>query len=326
MKKRLKIFTTITLLLLTLISIYFFYPWNKNFFNIAKKEFTIPALETGFTPQGITKIEKQNKYIISGYMSDGSPSRFYILNGETGNIEKYFTLIVDNKKYNGHAGGIASYENTLWTVSTGYCFKFNLNDVISAKNGGEIKIEDYFETFNRADYIFTNNKTLWIGEFYREQNYPTKENHNLKTRSGEINPAVIYGFEIDENKKYGISNHLPAQAISTRALIQDIKITNKGNFILSASYGITDSNIYYYKNILNENNHSTIKLENKTLPLWYLDNQSLISSLKIPSMSEGIFIDKEKIYILFESGCKKYYYNKVRIKNIYSIPDNYLDK
>ena len=85
------VIASVMLLIFTALGVYYLWPWNKKFFDNASKEFAIPGLDTSFVPQGIDKIDGQNKYIISGYMNDGGPSRFYIYDVES-DTSKYFTL------------------------------------------------------------------------------------------------------------------------------------------------------------------------------------------------------------------------------------------
>ena len=91
-KITISIIASILVLIMGFLAVYYLWPWNKEFFDNAKKEWEIPGLETTFTPQGFSKIEGQNKYLISGYMNDESPSRVYVIDGETGTAERYFTL------------------------------------------------------------------------------------------------------------------------------------------------------------------------------------------------------------------------------------------
>ena len=87
-------------LILVFMAVYFLWPWNKSFFDVAVKEFAIPGLDTSFTPQGFTKLQENDKYVISGYMSDGGPSRFYVVDKDNDDENKYFTLDIDGKEYN----------------------------------------------------------------------------------------------------------------------------------------------------------------------------------------------------------------------------------
>ena len=330
-KITISIISIVLILILVTLLVYYFFPWHKKFFNNADEEFSIPGLDEKFVPQGMTELEGYNKYLVSGYMSDGEPSRYYLIDAETNNIEKYVILNINGKKYNGHAGGVASYGSTIWTTSEedgkGYAFRFLANDLISADNGSEVVIRDYFETYNNADFVFVNNDTLWVGEFYRKDKFETDQDHHLETRSGEANTGLIYGFDIDESKKCAVSNTFPSKVISVRAQCQGVAVTDDGNFILSTSYSISDSVIYYYEDILSEEAHGTYRLGLDNIPLWYIDNDALIKSTKIPSMSEEILVKNDRVYILFESACKKYkLFNRTRISSVYSVPVSYFDK
>lgn len=342
MKKGLKItisiISSLLILILLFLSVYYLWPWNKEFFNNADKEFTIPGLDSEFVPQGMTKIDGyEDKYLICGYMNDNSPSRYYVVNSKENTIEKYFTLNINGKKYNGHAGGVASYGSAIWTVSQeevngvkkGYGFYFLLSDVMKdgLENGSEVEVRGHFDTYNNADFVFVQDKYLWVGEFYKPEKYETSEFHRLETRSGEQNPAMAYAFYISEGatNNCALYSTQPQKALSIRGLVQGIAVTNDGNFILSTSYSLPNSNIYYYKDVLNEPAHmENYRIGTFSVPLWYLDNEALISEIEAPSMAEELVVDNERVYILFESACKKYkLFNRKRLENVYSMPLTY---
>jgi len=321
-------------LVLSTIGVYFLWPWNRHFFNEASEEFAIPGLDTEFVPQGMTISTMLNKYIISGYMNDGSPSRFYVINPETKEVEKYFTLKNGEDDYIGHAGGIANYGSTFWVVSNengnGFGFRFLFNDVYNVKNGESINIIDYFNTYNNADFAFVQDKTLWVGEFYKKGKYETDSYHHLHTTSGETNHAIVYGFRIDEACQYSLYDTKPEKALSIRDLCQGMAVSKEGKIVISTSYSIADSHIYYYKDVFSESpkGHTTYKIGfGVVVPLWYLDNNSLIKDVKIPAMSEEIVILNDRVYILFESASKKYrLFNRNRLDHVYSLPLNFFEK
>ena len=299
------------------LGIYYFWPWNKSFFDHSTQEFEIPGLDSNFVPQGMTKIEGSNRYLISGYMSDNSPSRFYLIDQDN-KTEKYFTLDQSGIDYVGHAGGVVSKGSTIWVVGDKNCYRFMLSDVNSVQSGEEVQVIDSFELSNGADFVFEYDNYLWIGEFYKEGDYETSKTHRLKTRSGEENPSLIYGYQIDESMAYGLYENSPNKIISVRGECQGITVTNDGKFVMSCSYSIKDSTIYYYTNILSEEKHGTFVLGKKMVDLWYLDNDALISEMNAPSMSEELVFDNGRIYILFESSAKKYkIFNRKQLKNVY---------
>ena len=308
-------------LIIIFLGVYYLWPWNKDFFDKAKVEFKIPGLDTKFTPQGMTTIDGTDKFIICGYMTDGTASRFYVIND--GKVEKYFTLTQAGEDYKGHAGGLTSYGNTLWVAGDKNCYRFSLSDVNSCENGGKVIILDSFQTNNGADFVYNSDGFLWVGEFYKKDKYETDESHKITTSSGEINSAIVFGYEIDQSKGYGLVNQapLPSKALSIRGLCQGIAVTQDGKFVLSTSYSVADSHLYYYENVLAKEKDSTISIGIHEVDLWYLDNNSLIKEITIPSMSEEIVIKNNTLYILFESGAKKYkIFNRKQLSNVYSIP------
>lgn len=327
------IFLSLIIALLCFVGVYRYFPWNRSFFEVADEEFAIPGLDDGFVPQGFTQISGYNKYLISGYMDDGSPSRFYVIDGEKKQVEKYVTLNIDGeKKYDGHAGGVASYGNTLWTVSMaddskGYAFAFKASDVISAQDKEEIVIQDYFETYNNADCVFVKDNMLWVGEFYREKSHKTDEAHVKTTRTGDTHRAMAYAFEIDESYRGGVKNQFPEKALSLKNLCQGIDVTPDGKFVMTSSFSLSDSTIYYFEDVLSQDSEATTQIGLTEIPMWFLDDEALIYSEKIPCMAEEIVVKDGRVYILFESACNKYkLVTRTRIDAVYSIPLTHLEK
>lgn len=328
MKKAFKIIgitiASIILLIAAFLAVWFLWPWNSAFFKTATKEFAIPGLDTDFVPQAFTKIDGQNTYIVGGYMSKGSASRYYVLNSETGAVEKYFTLKFDGEDYTGHACGIASSEGNLWICSKddneGRAYRFTLSSVLAVENGESVDIVDYFATNNGADNITVYNGYLWVGEFYRDGNFDTNESHRITTRDNQTNTAVAYAYKIDNTAACGVVDDIPDMALSTTGLVQGMAFDEDG-IILSTSFSLPDSNIYSYENVLTQEAHSHITVNGTIVDLWFLDNESLIKKINAPAMTEEIIIDNNKLYILSESACQKYrILNRKRVTHFYSLP------
>ncbi len=326
MSKGLKITLIVVSIVLVIVlasfSVYFFWPWNKDFFDEANVEFKIPGLDTSFCPQGFTRIEGRNKYLISGYMSDNSASRVYVVDGESGNIEKYFMLQYgEDRTFAGHAGGICSAGSTIWIASEGRCYRFLLTGVDNVQNGEKVTIIDDFDALCGADYIFADGGYLWVGEFYKKGKYETDENHHISVANGQTNHSIVYGFQISENNKYGLLSQIPGKAMSVRDLVQGIQINVDGKIIVSTSYGLNDSVIYKYDSVLSHEANDTYRVGLYEIPIWYLDDEVLLSSRTIPAMSEEIVINNDLVYILFESGCRKNRtFVRKKMNNVYSLP------
>ena len=334
-KITISIVSSILLLIILTISIYFIWPWNRDFFNNAKEEFSIPGLDTDFVPQGMTKVYDQNKYIISGYMNDGSPSRYYVIDGENNKTLKYFTLKTPGgKDYNEHAGGVASFGSTLWTVSSnelgGFIYRFMLSDVEDVEDGGVVNIKDYVNANNNADWVMVHDNKLFVGEFYLKGKHDTSERHHFKTSSGKTYGALALGYTINELKKGGLQeDNRPACAISIDEKCQGVAVTEDGKFITSSSYSVfKNSKINMYENVLLTESTTKFKFTaGYEIPVYFLDDSTMISSKDVPIMSEEIVVNDGRLYILFESSAKKYKnLCRVKLDDVYSVMVDYLVK
>lgn len=331
------VISSVLVLVMGFLAVYFLWPWNKDFFDNAKEEFEIPGLDDGFVPQGFTRVDGTEDYIICGYMSNNEPSRAYYIDGKSGEATKYVTFKMSDTEgdYVGHAGGVTSYLNMLWMVGDGYLYYFSLPTFNSTPNGSSMHFISYIKIENGADFVYAEKTKigdeetaiLWVGEFHKEKKYDTSENHHLKTHSGETNKAVTYGFKISTTSDMGLTStssgrvYVPKYALSMPDLVQGMSFTSDGRVLLSTSWSLSDSTLKLYDNVLKDSAHSTIRYAQFTVDLWFLDDDALISDTKIPSMSEEIVISNDIVYILFESACKKYrYFNRDALDNVYSMP------
>lgn len=341
MSKTWKIVTIVTASILLLVIsgfvFYFFFPWNKDFFENASEEFELPALEEGFCPQGITKIESKNKYIISGYMLDKTPSRFYIVDAETKVVENYFTLKINGNDFKERATGLVSCGATLWTVSAnsmggGYLYRFLLNEVLSCENGKTVEIIDYLRMENNADFAFEKDGMIWIGENYVNGETVNLDNHHVKTRSGEENTAMVYGYLVDESRAYGLSTvnfkngvPFPSKALSIKSNVKGMDFSSSGDLVLVSSNRLNDSEFYYYNNVLSEDSHSVVKIGFSSIPMWYLDENALVKVTKAPCMAQEFIIENSRAYIVFGSGSNNTSaFAKNKVKSVYSVDEHYL--
>ena len=291
------------------------------FYAEAKAEFEIPGLSEGFTPQGICYSDYMDMFFVSGYMNDDSASRIYTVDAKTGKTIKYFTLNTPDGAYTGHAGGIATDEYYFWLVGDGTVNVFYFKDVIEVENGKAIKLVDSFTSNNGADFVTVdkNNNYLWIGEFHREGNYDTPENHFIETSDGSINKAVSFCYEIDNTQTTGVKSTTPIMALSTPSLVQGMVVTDE-NIVISTSYSLPNSHIYTYTNTIDLNSVERKFTYNETdIPLFVLENKDLVKDLEAPCMSEEIELVDGKVYVLFESACAKYgFVTREPLRNVYS--------
>ena len=79
----------------------------SDYYKASEKGFEIPGLNDGFVPQGLD-YDGQGYFWTTGYMNDGSASPVYIVEKESGALQKTLRLAKeDGSDYTGHAGGIA---------------------------------------------------------------------------------------------------------------------------------------------------------------------------------------------------------------------------
>lgn len=304
MKKKIILGILITLLLF--LCWWYLLDDNRNFYKISNKEYSIPGLNTSFSSQGLCKVN--DLVLISGYMSNKSSSRIYVI----GNKTKYFELKYKNKKFNGHTGGIASDGKTVWIASDKKVYYFSYDKLLTNKK--TIKLEGEFNPHNGADFLTIEDDNLWVGEFSLKNIYNTDESHHIKN-----NQALIFRYRINDKEESRLDK-IPNLALSIRSQIQGMIVTDK-RIILSKSYGLPKSHIYYYKNILKEFTNDTFKYEKEDVPLLILDKDNLIKDVTIPSMSEEIELINNRVYINFENATKTYkLFTRERLRNIYSIP------
>lgn len=278
------------------------------------KEMQIPALDEGLVPQGMGNYD--NKIFVSGYMNDGSPSRIYLI--ENGETTGYVTVKTDGKDYAGHACGVASNGSKVWLVSDGTVYVLKYTDVITqAKTNGTVETSTTWKANCNADFCYYDDSYIYVGEFYRKGNYETDESHRFTTPAGDENTALILRYSA-----YSTNPTTPSRAYSITGEIQGMAMNDDGDrIVLSQSYGLSNSHILTYEFSSSSTSYSTtaLKINGSSVRMYYLDSANLVSDYEVPSMSEGLCSSGDKIYVLFESGSKKYgAFVRERIDHIYS--------
>jgi hypothetical protein len=168
--------------------------------------------------------------------------------------------------------------------------------------------------------IVVYNNYLFVTEFYEDTKYQTDASHHLTTPTNQLNKALAFGYEIDENNISGIKSNEAKIVLSIPEKIQGVVV--KGNtLVLSQSFGrFNDSKILTYNNILSSKTTYTFNHNGNDLPLYYIDDSSLISSLHSPSMTEGVCLYNNKVLVLFESSAKKYKFTcKCPVDKVYMV-------
>ena len=303
-----KIFTIITVLLLTLVltscklNIKRYY---KDFSKISTEYCDIPGLNTKFVPQGMAYNEKYELILVTGYNSDDAPSPIFVLDKKGNQLKKVTFKLESGKEYKGHAGGIVTFNDIVFVSSGKKVYKLDLNKIMNAKDSEAITVDKTTKVDLDGATLFVYDKYLFVTEFYYPKDYETDPTHHIKT-SNNVNKALAFGYEIDENDISGLKSNIPQKAISLPGKVQGMLVTEDSVY-LSTSYGRTnDSYIRKYKNVFDIETENFFDYNGTSLELYIIDEENMETKLLAPSMSEGICLVDGKLLILFESGAKKY--------------------
>ena len=287
------------------------------FDSLARQEFAIPGLSEGVCPQGLTDLPKNEQgydFAMSGYLSSGA-SRVYFIDEENEEGGKYITVAENGKADESHFGGVACSEDYLYVASGNRIARVPLSEALAAENGGAVEA-DYFDAGLNAAFCQYTGNMLYVGEFYRPGNYETPESHHLQTADGSMNYAVVYAYEVDDA---GAPAGVPSFAVSVREQVQGIAVY-EGGIALSCSYGLPDSTIWVYENILGGETDKTLEVEGAGVPLYMLDSSNLQATVTAPCMSEELAVRNGRLYILFESLSNKYkLFTRTRMSHVHSI-------
>lgn len=314
------IIPVLVVLIASAVLFYYLGSSHPDFYADAKQEFNIPGLDTKFVPQGLEYDGDHNIFLVSGYMSDGSASRVYVIDKNSGEAKSYFTLNNKGQDYTGHAGGIATSQGFVWIVGDKKVYRFSLSDAINAKDGEKVEIIDSFKSGNGADFVLCDGNNLIVGEFYKKKKYETLQEHHITISETETNRALAYVFAINTGNKCGVEALEPIAVISLPDLAQGMTFNSDGNIVISTSYSVPDSKILIYNNVLESGPEKEITLNNKLVPLYVLSKDKLIKSINAPAMSEEVVLCENRVYVLFESNCKKYkLVNRKRLSHVYSL-------
>lgn len=298
------------------------------FFHKSDKEFRIPGQSDGLVSQGFTYLPEQQIYLQSGYMADGvSASRIYIIPKNEPKKAYYVELLTaDGAPYTGHTGGIAVKDNLLWLANDGEgddncVWVLTIYELFRKEAGESIKLTTSFQPETRAAYCYVDGNCLWVGEFHRPVDYPTKESHAFTVANGVEHRALIACYQIDAEAETGIQSLTPSRFVSVPDHVQGFARDKYGHFVLSTSYGLSKSHLLFYDDITVNAPDATLDVNGTSVPVWFLDEDVLHDDLVCPPMSEEIVIHDGRLFYLTESASKKYIFgNLIRGRHVYSLP------
>lgn len=285
---------------------------------------TIPETNSGFAPQGVTFCAERGSYILTGYGSDDT-TLLYVVNGK--DYERVPLRDENDGVLKGHAGGVTCTDKYVYITGDCVLLQFELDDIFSPPEGGA-KVNRTIAVDNNASFCFNDGTNLYVGEFYREQNYKTSESHHYTTPNGAENKAIAscYNLADFELKAFASLQPYPLYCISIPDLVQGFAV-HGDTIVMSRSYGLKNSALDFHADkklsdklvdVTFEKNVSALAA--KAL-LYYVDDTTLDRTITLPAFSEDITIVDDRVVVTNESCANKYFVGKLFGANkVYSFP------
>lgn len=287
-----------------------------DFYKVAEKEMKIPGLWDGYVSQGFDYFEERDVYLTCGYQKSGKASRIYILDGEE--RIRVDMKEADGSDYIGHTGGIDTYGKYIYITATTGCDLFLIDDVFDG-DGVATKVCNV-PTCNDPAYCTIKGDYLYVGSFYDPGKYETPMEHRMVTPTGEQNTAILAVYELDSISGKPLSG-IPSFVFSTTSQIQGMTFVSDDIIVLSSSYGLSTGKLRFYDLKQVQVTDQTLMVHDVTVPVVFLDSDSLIETVELPPMTEEIVYRDGRIYIMNESACAKYWFGKLTSGNrVRSIP------
>lgn len=286
----------------------------KDYYNASEKTFSIPDLNSGFIPQGLEYVSSDGNFLVTGYMGDGSPSPVHVID-QDGNVVSKVSIPDENGDFlTNHNGGISIYGDYVYVAGGKDC-EINVYSYKDILNGtpellGTIDMRVSEDEYLGPAFVTASSGKLIIGEFYREENYPTCISHQFKTSNGDEHHAIAMVYELGDYPESFGCNLESAEVWSIPDLAQGIAFKD-GKIYVSESYGTATSTIevFDYEKALSSD---TIDIMGKTgLKLYELDSASKDNDYIFAPMAEEITFVGDKLYTMCESASNKYFFGKL---------------
>jgi hypothetical protein len=194
-----------------------------------------------------------------------------------------------------HFGGVTIKGDTIYVASDDSVHTVSLKETLV---NDELKMNYLMSVNSQASFIDCDEQYLYVGEFYDlEHNYKT--NNKITYNDREYN-AIVEKYSFDD-----LETCLEVYAI--RDEVQGFAVNDKGDMLLSCSYGLTSSYFYFYNKDSIVNTNTTYEKADNA-PLYVLENHDKL--LIGPAMAEDLDYYNGKFYTNFESASNKYIFGK----------------
>lgn len=306
---------------------------HYKFFSGATSDSQVPGLADGLVQQGYDYLVVADKdiYLASGYMRDGSASRIYITEGTA---EPRFVSLYEKgegdteKEYTAHAGGIAHYGDYVYIADeedNGDVAVFALKDILGTDDNGDdgkATLIGRIAMPFASSFCTVHGDYLYVGRFAKEghEKYGRLPEHQI-TVGGETNSSLVAAYKLDATKEFGVDASAPKYALSIGDLVQGMCFAADGRIILSTSWSLSSSHLYFYSVDLSAEADTSVKIGENDIPVYFLGEDELTLDLKCPPMAEEMVFVDGRVYIMNESASTKYIFgNFIGGRKLYSYP------
>lgn len=256
-----------------------FFKDNVNY----KKSYIVPGLintnvggfqSSTMCPQSI--IFAKNYLLISAYdLSDEELSVIYVLDKKTKKLLTTLVLPTD-----AHVGGICYDGKSVYLTTGSKVSALWFSDIIAAVKSGKPSVNVDFHSVCKvgfsASYITYYHDKLWVGSY------------------NELKSTQLYSYYIDDFDTYVTLTKSDSVTMPTR--VQGIAFTKDGYLLMSRSCQL-------YKGLRGYMRQIDIYLpEFSEEDSGSMDLGESLKTVEVPSMNEGIAIDGNYVYVLYESA------------------------
>ena len=235
-------------------------------------------------------------------MDDNTASRLYVLRG--GAYTGLRLLEQSGADYTGHAGGITAAGSYIYISNNKRLYVLDKQNVLSAADGDAVSFIGSVSVPCRASFCSCDGDRVYVGEYHKDENYPTDPSHELTAPDGSVFKALVFGYTVSPEEPLGLIAETPAAAYSMYDEIQGFALLPDGTAALSCSDSSTSSGLHFF-DCAGEPD-GVFSLNGAQIPLWYLTDARAVDKIKIPRMSEDVEYRGGDIIIIFESGARKF--------------------
>lgn len=267
-------------------------------------------------PQGLWRLE-DGRFVVGAYRHTSQttpegehigPVRLSILSADQ--PPHAIEIRMDGTPLLSHAGGIAIHQNRLYIANAldGRVFHGPWSPEAEI-----IDVETFLTNPVSADNLAVCDQgLLWVGQFYREATLYNRSLGRWRDANGRAKHALAIAYDLEDRR--------PVKALAVRRRLQGLAIT-PDHVILSCSFGQNrPSDLAVYPSPLSGPPHDEVQLpDGARIPLFHLNERT--ENLRLPPMSEEIFVHNNKIWVVFESGAlTRFPRARTRIPNLLAYP------